>query len=329
MTADKEFVFVLMPFRDEFRDVYELAIKRAIEECDFGCLRADELFNASIIIEDVENSIRDALLVVADLSTRNPNVFYEVGYARALDKEVILLTQTRDDVPVDLQHRRYISYGTDARGIDELRKTLVRTLQSVAPRARRTENARQVQESAGGELSALREELQALKTAVLHPQDGEIGDNPMPVFHTARLNARKASCQSNLKQLGLAMMQLAQDEDDQFPDCATWCEAVLPYARNASLLRCPAAPDLAYGYAMNQALSGFHIALLEDPSRTPLLFDSSIGEANAAAGIEGLCNPPRHLSRNNIVFADGHVTSVKPDEAVDLIWTPQMPQRGR
>lgn len=328
MTTEKETVFVLMPFRDEFKDVYELAIKRAIEECGFGCLRADELFNASIIIEDIENSIRDALLVVADLTTRNPNVFYEVGYARALDKEVVLLTQSKDDVPFDLQHRRYIRYNTDARGIDELRTTLVRTLQAVAPRARRTENARQVQESAESELSLLREELQVLKTAMLQPPDGEIGDNPMPVLHTARLNARKASCQSNLKQLGLAMMQLAQDEDEQFPKCTNWCEAVLPYVRNPSLLRCPAAPDLAYGYAMNRALDGFHIALLEDPSRTPLLFDSSIGEVNAAAGIEGLCDPPRHLGRNNIVFADGHVTSMKPEDAKELLWTPTMPQRG-
>ena len=329
MADQKETIFVLMPFRDEFKDVYDLAIKRAVEESGFTCLRADELFNANIIIEDIENSIRDSLLVVADLTTRNANVFYEVGYARALDKEVVLLTQASEDVPFDLQHRRYIPYTTDARGLDELRTTMVRTIQSVAPRARRTENARQVQESAGSEIAALRDELQTLKAFMLQPPDGEIGDNPMPVFHTARLNAHKASCQSNLKQLGLAMLQFSQDEGQRLPFCANWCEAVLPYVRNSALFGCSGAPDLRYAYAMNSALDGFYMSLLDDPSRTPLLFDSSLGQANASSGSEGLCDPPRHLGRNNVLFADGHVASVSPEAVAEFLWTPQPPVRGR
>jgi prepilin-type processing-associated H-X9-DG protein len=323
MTSENEFVFVLMPFREGFDEVYQDAIRPAVESCGLDCSRADELFSTGVIIEEIENSIRDAVLLIADLTTRNPNVFYEVGVARALDKEVVLLTQAKEDVPFDLQHRRYLPYGTTGRGLQTLRESLTKTIRATLPRARRTESARLAQQSAGSDLALLREEVQALRASMQPPIDGEIGDNPQPVFHTARLNALKASCQSNLKQLGLGMRMYAQDEDERFPDRARWDEAILPYVRNAALLRCPAAPDLAYAYAMNSALSGFPIALMEDPSRTPLLFDSSIGTPHAWSGKEGLCNPPRHLGRNNVVFADGHVASVKPDDVEQLLWEPR------
>jgi prepilin-type processing-associated H-X9-DG protein len=47
-----------------------------------------------------------------------------------------------------------------------------------------------------------------------------------------------------------------------------------------------------------------------------------INTANASGGPEALCDPPRHLGRNNIVFADGHVTAVTSEEAKDLLWNP-------
>ena len=329
------FVFVAMPFgSDHSTEIYEDAIRPAIEACGLKCKRADEIFDTDIIIESIENDIRDCLLVVADLTARNPNVFYEVGYARSLDKEVVLLTQKSDDVPFDLQHRRYISYGVSHREQIELREKLQKTLSAIIPRARRAQENRSSQQVAANvesEVAALSAQMSAnleglrqeIRLATQGSLDASDIDTPVPVFHTARLNAVKSSCQSNLKQLGLALMQYVQDYDQKMPDCDEWQKAILPYVRNPSLFRCPGAPDLEFGYAMNSALNGAFLTLMQDPSRIPVFFDSPLNRANAAGGLEDICDPPRHLGRNNIVFADGHVTAVKPEDVASLIWIPE------
>lgn len=327
----QSFVFVAMPFGGEYSsEIYEEAIRPAVEACGLKCKRADEIFDTDVIIESIENDIRDCLLVIADLTARNPNVFYEVGYARSLDKEVVLMTQKSDDVPFDLQHRRYIPYGISRREQELLRETLKKTLSAVIPRAQRAQEMRNVQQisvNVDSEVAALRAGMeglrQDLRLATHSSFDAGDIDTPLPVFHTARLNAVKSSCQSNLKQLGLALMQYVQDYNEKMPNCAEWQEAILPYVRNPILFKCPGAPDLEFGYAMNSALSGAFLTLLDDPSRVPVFFDSALNRANAAGGLEDICDPPRHLGRNNIVFADGHVTAMMPEDIASLIWVPE------
>jgi hypothetical protein len=62
-------------------------------------------------LEQVYNQITKADLIVSDMTGRNPNVFYETGYAHALGKKVVLLTQQSEDIPFDLQHYPHIIYG--------------------------------------------------------------------------------------------------------------------------------------------------------------------------------------------------------------------------
>ena len=62
------------------------------------------------IIDDICNSILGADVVVADCTGQNPNVFYELGIAHTLGKDVILLTQSIDDIPFDISHLRFIEY---------------------------------------------------------------------------------------------------------------------------------------------------------------------------------------------------------------------------
>ena len=50
--------------------------------------------------------------IIADLSNRNSNVFYELGYAHAIGKLCILITQYAENIPFDLKHRRHIVYGS-------------------------------------------------------------------------------------------------------------------------------------------------------------------------------------------------------------------------
>ena len=100
-----------MPFSKAFDDAYELAIRPACESAGAYAERVDQQIFAGSIMERVYNQIAKADLVVADMSERNPNVFYEVGYAHALGKTTILVTKTEDDIPFDLRQYPHIIYG--------------------------------------------------------------------------------------------------------------------------------------------------------------------------------------------------------------------------
>ena len=99
-----------MPFSPEFDDVYKLGIKKTCEEEGFVAERVDEQKFSENILERIYRQIAAADVVVADMTGRNPNVFYEVGYAHALKKQCILLTSKSSDIPFDLKHHRHIIY---------------------------------------------------------------------------------------------------------------------------------------------------------------------------------------------------------------------------
>ena len=100
-----------MPFDEGFNDIYQLGIKAACKDAGGYCERVDEQIFHESILERVYNQIAKADLIIADMTGRNPNVFYEVGYAHALGQRVILLTQKSDDIPFDLKHYPHIVYG--------------------------------------------------------------------------------------------------------------------------------------------------------------------------------------------------------------------------
>ena len=116
--------FVLMPFATEFDDVYEYLIKGALSEAGFNVIRADDIRNQRNILADIVEGIVKSDLVIADLSTTNPNVYYELGLAHALSKPVILLAQEINDVPFDLRSYRILTYTTHFARINEARSEL-------------------------------------------------------------------------------------------------------------------------------------------------------------------------------------------------------------
>lgn len=109
-TKPKPFCFVLMPFNAEFDDIYNLGIKEACKEAGAYSERVDEQTFQERILDRIYNQISKADIIVADMTGKNPNVFYEVGYAHALGKSTILLTQNTDDIPFDLKHFPHIIY---------------------------------------------------------------------------------------------------------------------------------------------------------------------------------------------------------------------------
>jgi nucleoside 2-deoxyribosyltransferase len=93
------------------------------------------VFSTDVVIEDVWEGINSSTFVIADVTGRNPNVMYEVGMAHTVGKPVLLMTQTMDDVPFDLKHRRCVVYEFTPRGCERLEKAIVRTADFVSGRA--------------------------------------------------------------------------------------------------------------------------------------------------------------------------------------------------
>jgi nucleoside 2-deoxyribosyltransferase len=99
-----------MPFDGDFDDIYKLGIKQSCIDAGAYCERVDEQIFEESILERIYNQISKADIVIADMTNRNPNVFYEVGYAHALGKATILLTKNSQDIPFDLKHYPHIIY---------------------------------------------------------------------------------------------------------------------------------------------------------------------------------------------------------------------------
>ena len=114
--------FVVMPFRQDLDEVYQLAIKPAIIDSGLVPWRADEMIEkGSPIVSQSLNAIESTDLILADLTGHNPNVFFELGVAKALGKPVVLISQDIEDVPFDLLHLRILKYQPDAGVIARLR----------------------------------------------------------------------------------------------------------------------------------------------------------------------------------------------------------------
>ena len=107
--------FVIMPFAPEFDNIFRV-IRETVEAHRYECIRADERHIVGTVMNDVNEQIEQADLIVADLTGRNPNVYYEVGYAAALRKPVIQIAQSADDLPFDIRHIRTFPYSTKILG---------------------------------------------------------------------------------------------------------------------------------------------------------------------------------------------------------------------
>ena len=132
---DEGLAFVLSPFGEPFDAIYEDHIKPSVDGIDgLGCLRADDIYDNRPIMEDIWKSINKARLIISDLTGKNPNVFYETGIAHTIGKEVILTTQSMDDVPFDLRHLRCIVYEYVPRGMVTFEQNLQNTIANILVR---------------------------------------------------------------------------------------------------------------------------------------------------------------------------------------------------
>ncbi|NLG48748.1 MAG: hypothetical protein GX552_01395 [Chloroflexi bacterium] len=127
--------FVIMPFADTFDEVYA-TIREAIEgpELRFACERAAELPGNGHLTQEVLRGIGEAEIIVADLTDKNADVFYQLGIAhmlKSMDK-VILITQDMACVPFDASAFRCIAYTPTTAGARQLQADLVAAIRQVA-----------------------------------------------------------------------------------------------------------------------------------------------------------------------------------------------------
>jgi len=105
--------FIMMPFGDSYlNQYYREIVKPAVEELGIEVVRADDIYGVRSVIEDIFCGIKNADILIADVTGKNPNVNYELGAAHMLNKDVIIIAQSMEDVPFDYKHRRIITYDT-------------------------------------------------------------------------------------------------------------------------------------------------------------------------------------------------------------------------
>jgi hypothetical protein len=128
---EAKLVSAMMPFHPSFDAVY-MTLKRTAEAAGFRCRRADDIWENPAVIQDVVSLIDRSSIVICDCTGRNPNVFYEIGIAHTLGREVILITQADSDIPFDLRHLRYVSYLNNGEGLNTLSTRLQPRLADLA-----------------------------------------------------------------------------------------------------------------------------------------------------------------------------------------------------
>jgi AbiJ-like protein len=106
---------------------------RACKSAGFRSLRADDIWEESVIVQDIFNLVYRSQIVVVDFTGKNPNVMYETGIAHTLGKHVFPISQSLDDVPFDLTHHRILKYLNNAEGLLQLETKLGARLRHVSP----------------------------------------------------------------------------------------------------------------------------------------------------------------------------------------------------
>ncbi len=125
-----------MPFGLLPDQVYAYIIAPALRSAGYDPKRADTTFNQRAIMQDVIAGIKGADLVVADLTSRNANVFYELGLAHSMRRPTVMIAQSTDDIPFDLQAYRVVIYALEFASNGRLTSSLARELVPLVQAAR-------------------------------------------------------------------------------------------------------------------------------------------------------------------------------------------------
>lgn len=122
--------FVIMPFTPAFDKVYKKSILPAANDQNvrYNCRRVDILRGAYRITDRIVGGLFSADVVIADTTSQNPNVMYELGTAHTVGRKTIMIAQSAQDLPFDINAYRAVIYNTSEEGLDRLRQDLIEEL---------------------------------------------------------------------------------------------------------------------------------------------------------------------------------------------------------
>src|SRR5664280_1463118 len=133
--SEKRICFVISPFEDRFDRIFSDQIEPTVKKFKLSCYRADHSKAPVAITEEIFEQIAGAKIIIADLTTLNPNVLYELGIAHTMNKRVIMLVQEqeKEKLPFDIKHIRAVFYRDNLEGWEklsaDLKKSIGKTLE--------------------------------------------------------------------------------------------------------------------------------------------------------------------------------------------------------
>jgi len=123
-------IFMLMPFEIGLEEIYRQYIETPITKLGHIIRRADDISSSTNILNDIIENIIKSDIIIADLTGKNPNVFYELGRAHQLKKWMIQIAKQGEDLPFDLKQIRTIFYNTDTLGREQLQNKVLEYIES-------------------------------------------------------------------------------------------------------------------------------------------------------------------------------------------------------
>lgn len=139
--------FVIQPFdKGKYDKRFEDVFRPAIEAAGLDAYRVDRDHSVEVPIDAIEAGIRRAAACLADITDDNPNVWYELGYASASTRPVVMVCSAeRTRFPFDIQHRSIITYTSESpRDFDKLRASITDRLKALLDKS---ETLRQLTET--------------------------------------------------------------------------------------------------------------------------------------------------------------------------------------
>lgn len=149
VTDEEKVCFVISPIgkegtdiHEKFKDMLDYVVRPAVSNSGYKLrvLRADDIERAGSFIKDILEYLLNSFIVIADLTDKNPNVFYELGVRHSLSSKTILIARSLDDIPADLRDYRTIIYDTTAKGATTFTKRLSNYLKEIFDDPNRADN---------------------------------------------------------------------------------------------------------------------------------------------------------------------------------------------
>lgn len=132
--ATRPVAFVVMQFNPpEYEELFNDVITPVCEKIGLEAFRSSQTYYPGLVIADIQRQIRESRVVIAEITPVNPNVYYEVGYADAIGKPVILIADggKLDQLPFDVRAFRTLFYENTIGGKAKVEKTLTEFLRNI------------------------------------------------------------------------------------------------------------------------------------------------------------------------------------------------------